>query len=98
VRTEALREVARLAPDTDEREHVTMGVYRRPERFRLHGVTQADDLSALRWTVDYPADLEFATLVYGALHEHSPRFGQDEILALLDREPRLRRFETDVAD
>lgn len=98
VRAGALREVAFLGPDMDEREHVTMGVYRRPDRFRLHGVVQSQDRSALRWTVDYPADLEFARSVYAELYERTPRFGQDEILDLLERRPELRRLEIDVTN
>jgi len=46
------------------REHVTPFLYRNPERFRLHGVTNPVDFSHYRWTVDTPEDLELVRQVY----------------------------------
>jgi spore coat polysaccharide biosynthesis protein SpsF len=40
-----------------EREHVTLFIRNHPERFRAGHVRSPVDLSALRWTVDYPDDL-----------------------------------------
>lgn len=94
-RAEALRHVDRLATSSDEREHVTLGIYRRPEVFALHSVTQHPDRSDLRWTVDYPEDLEFARAVYEHLWESNPLFGQDEVLAFLQQHPELTRRESD---
>jgi len=98
VRADALRRVAALRPDLDEREHVTMGVYRRPDQFRLHGVVQSEDRSALRWTVDYPEDLDFARRVYAELYDDTPGFGQLDVVELLARRPDLQRFEHEVID
>jgi len=92
----ALRSLGGRALSDDERQHVTIGVYRRPEEFRLHAVTQPADHSELRWTVDYPEDFAFVEAVYNRLFAGSPAFGQSEVLALLDREPGLRRTEADV--
>jgi spore coat polysaccharide biosynthesis protein SpsF len=97
VRADVLRALPALGLAADEREHVTLGVYRRPERFRVHQVTQADDRSDLRWTVDLPEDLAFARTVYGELLASHPGFGQDEILALLSRRPEISRTEADAA-
>ncbi len=73
---------------TSEREHVTPFIWKQPQRFRLANVTHAEDLSSLRWTVDEPADLEFARAVYARLGPDRP-FGMDDVLALLRREPAL---------
>jgi spore coat polysaccharide biosynthesis protein SpsF len=56
----ALRAAIDEARATDEREHVTPFVYRRPERFRLtnHNAS-VPPLGAEWWTVDTAADLEF---------------------------------------
>jgi len=89
----ALREVGRIATDPSEREHVTMGIYRRPELFDVHQVLQHPDRSQLRWTVDMLADLTFAREVYAELFPGNPRFGQAEVLALLERRPDLNRTE-----
>jgi spore coat polysaccharide biosynthesis protein SpsF (cytidylyltransferase family) len=75
---------ARLA---SEREHVTLFIRNRPERFRIGNVVHGTDLSALRWTVDAPGDLEFVRAVYERLGEGP--FGLDAVLDLLRREPGL---------
>jgi len=94
VTTEALERVASLA-DAEEREHVTLGIYRRPEVFRLVSVTQAEDRSSLRWTVDLPSDLDFVRAVYDALSPISPTFRSSDIYDLLDRRPELNYHEGD---
>lgn len=95
-RAEALRAIDRIATAADEREHVTLGIYRRPQEFRLHSVVQSPDRSSLRWTVDYPSDLAFARAVYENLHADNPEFGQEDILRLLDAHPDLAVRESDL--
>lgn len=73
----------------EEREHVTLGIYRRPDEFSLHSVTQEADLSLHRWTVDRPDDLEFVRAVYDHLYDADPRFRQADILELVRRHPAL---------
>lgn len=93
VQTDALRRLAALGPSAEEREHVTLGIYRRPDLFRLEAVTQQPDRSALRWTVDEPADLAFVREVYAELFATNPDFGQEDVHALLERRPGLRRYD-----
>ena len=83
--------------DPDEREHVTLGVYRRPDRFTCVNVAGERDLSALRWTVDEPADLAFVRTVYKALYPQNPEFDLEDILALLAEQPGLSRTSADAA-
>ena len=95
VRPSALRAVAAVSTDVAEHEHVTLGVYRRPEQFVLSSVTSERDLSQLRWTVDTPEDFAFVEQVYGALVEQDPQFDVDEILHLLEERPALVRTSAD---
>jgi spore coat polysaccharide biosynthesis protein SpsF (cytidylyltransferase family) len=83
---EAAWREARLASD---REHVTPYIWRQPERFRLGNVENANDLSALRWTVDTEADLGFARAVYVALESSGGAFGMGQVLQLLESRPEL---------
>ena len=53
------------------REHVTLFIYRHPKEFRLSGISNDEDLSTLRETVDTAEDLAFARKVF----EH---FGRDD--------------------
>jgi spore coat polysaccharide biosynthesis protein SpsF len=80
-----------------EREHVTMGLYSRPEVFSLQSIEQEPNRSQMRWTVDVADDLEFARLVYSRLYDRNPRFRQDDIVALVTSNPELSRTDADVA-
>jgi len=79
------------ATDPYEREHVTPFIWRHPERFGV-AVLEADrDMGEERWTIDHPADLELVRALYDRLHDdHGRPFGFREVLAVLEREPRLR--------
>lgn len=85
----ALETAWRKADRPSEREHVTPYLYARPGRFKVGIVRGERDLSALRWTVDEPVDFEFVTRVYEELWQGNPDFGWDDVLALLERQPRL---------
>jgi spore coat polysaccharide biosynthesis protein SpsF len=92
VRAEAFTRFMALEHDESEREHVTLGIYRRPDQFTLNSVTQDSDLSKLRWTVDFPDDLAFVRDIYAALYPKNPQFVQGDVLDLLERRPELSRF------
>lgn len=79
-----------------EREHVTQFFYRRPERFKIEHLKQAQDLSALRWTVDNPSDFEFVATVYGVLYETNPSFTTRDVLALLAARPEIGRLNQGI--
>lgn len=82
-----------------EREHVTPFIWNRPNRFNLLNVRNNEDLSHLRWTIDYEDDLRFAREIYLRLGSDQIFFMQD-ILALLREEPELldinQRFERNL--
>lgn len=96
VRATSLRQLGGMNPSEEEREHVTMGVYRRPESFSIEQVVQATDQSELRWTVDYPKDFAFAEAVYRELYPQNPSFGRDDVIRLLEGAPDLRYTEADA--
>lgn len=91
VRADVLRAVAAEATDAPEREHVTLGVYRRDDRFTIGNLAGDRDLSSLRWTVDTPEDLAFVRAVYAELLQETPEFDLDDVLTLLQSRP-------DIAD
>jgi spore coat polysaccharide biosynthesis protein SpsF len=77
-----------------ERQHVTYGVYQRPEEFRLESVVGERDLSGLRWTVDSPDDYAFVSRVYEALYPTKPDFRTDDILIWLADNPEQSRTDS----
>jgi spore coat polysaccharide biosynthesis protein SpsF len=95
VRAHVLAWAAANLTDPPEREHVTLGVYRRPDQFRVGNVEHSEDLSDLRWTVDTPGDLEFVRAVYERLYGEAPDFELDDVLTLVRSEPGLGRTTLD---
>jgi spore coat polysaccharide biosynthesis protein SpsF len=83
----ALEQAWAESTDVFDREHVTSYIRRHPRRFRLGSVELDRDLSHLRWTIDTEADLAFARIVYRSFRDR-PMFFMDDILALLERDPR----------
>lgn len=96
VRAASLEQAWREARLPSEREHVTPFVKKHPERFRLHNVTNDQDLSALRWTVDEPEDFAFVERVYGALYPGKPDFTSADILALIGRDPAIAQVNAEI--
>lgn len=86
-----LREVDTTSHDPDEREHVTLGIYRYPERYRIENFVDPTGINhaELRWTVDTPEDLEFVRRVYRELLPRLPKFEYQDVLDLLDGQPEL---------
>lgn len=93
---QALREVLAISTDPLEREHVTLGIYRRPDHFSVRNYRGEQDLSDLRWTVDSPKDLEFVTWVFDSLFANNPRFEMADVLELLARHPENNRTTLDA--
>lgn len=58
-------------------------------RYRCASLVYPIDLSHLRWTVDYPEDLDFVRAAYEALYRDDAVFGMHEVLALLAARPEL---------
>lgn len=77
-----------------EREHVTPYIRNHPDIFRLENVCNTCDLSSLRWTVDEAKDLAFVRAVYE--HFGKTLFGMEEVLSLLDRDPRLLELNAGI--
>lgn len=67
------------------REHVTPFIYRNPQIFRLKGLELPSDLSQIRWTVDYPEDLDVVSRIYASFGHD--RFGWEEALSVYRQHP-----------
>jgi spore coat polysaccharide biosynthesis protein SpsF len=94
---DALRRAATEADSEPEREHVTLHLYRHPERFRLLSVTDEVDRSDLRWTVDTPEDYALVSRIFDALYPTNPRFDLPDVLEVLEAHPDWAALNRDVA-
>lgn len=66
------------------REHVTT-LFRKPLRWKIGRLQHTPNLAHLRWTVDYPADLEKVRRVYAALYDSKPDFTWLDVLEWEER-------------
>jgi len=89
-----LHRAATSASAPAEREHVTLYVWQRPEVFRLETLTNEQDLSDYRLTVDTAADLRLVTEIFTALSSRG-FFGLTDIVRLLEQSPELREINSD---
>lgn len=100
LRAPVLHEAAAEATATEEREHVTLFVYRRPERYRCVAVP-APSWAAhpeLRLTVDEPDDLRLARLLVSATGATTPAsISTPEIVAALLADASLISINREVA-
>jgi glutamate-1-semialdehyde 2,1-aminomutase len=84
---QALERAARESLNAFDREHVTPYL-RRSELFSQAAMTNEEDLSKLRWTVDEPADFEVISEIFG---HFAPQihFSWEEVLAFQKSQPAL---------
>jgi spore coat polysaccharide biosynthesis protein SpsF len=73
-----------------EKEHVTLGFHNRKKEFNLQNYKSNLDYSNLRWTVDYPEDLEFIRKVYSKFQDRMNLFGFYEVLNLIRENPGMQ--------
>ncbi len=82
---DALELAWREDEDPAWREHVTPYIYRHPEKFKLHAVSNDADYSHMRWTVDTPEDLVLVRKIYG--HFGNDAFSWHDVIKLLENHP-----------
>ena len=73
-----------------EKEHVTLGFHNRNKQFNLQNYQSGVDYSNLRWTVDYPEDLEFIRQVYFKFRGREDSFGFQEVLSIIRENPGMQ--------
>ncbi len=80
--------------DPLDREHVNRFVWKQPERFDILSITNDEDFSRHRWTVDTSEDLDLVRKIYGELGDR--QFGMREILDVLKQNPEWMKINAMV--
>ena len=96
VKASVLQEVSGTSTDKNEREHVTLGVYRQPDKYRIVNFPGEVDLSHLRWTVDTPEDHAFVKAIYDDLYPTNPNFDLEDVMSYLKNHPERIRTANDA--
>ena len=84
--TDILADVAGRTDAPDDREHVSLFIYKNPDLFRIAAVTAPPHHHApeTRLTLDTPDDLAVIRRVFEALYPGNPEFDLSDMLAFLD--------------
>ena len=100
VSRQCLDRAAREITDPFEREHVTLGIYRRPDRFDLQwlDVPEFCNDARLRFTLDTPDDLALLREVIGSLGDRAAAAGAAEIVAHVCSRPQWLETMTRLND
>jgi spore coat polysaccharide biosynthesis protein SpsF len=94
-KSKALIKVAKSNFDPMAREHVTYGIYMRPDLFSLGSLTQGTSRAKFRWTVDNQIDMDFARNVYRHFLPTKPDFRQQDVLEWLTGSPEFVHLESE---
>ena len=73
-----------------EREHVTPYFRNKKENFRIFNFTNKEDISHLRWTLDYDVDLKLIRTIISKIN--SRPIHMSDILQLFKNEPNLKKI------
>ena len=92
----ALEKAWKEAKQKPEREHVTHYIYNNPMIFNIKNIANEEDLSKLRWTIDYPEDMAFTKEIYKKLYNQKKVFLMEDILELLKNEPELLKINNKI--
>ncbi|THD17774.1 acylneuraminate cytidylyltransferase [Anoxybacillus ayderensis] len=84
---EVLKRAHEEAKGSVYREHVTAYMYHHPDQFRLCNVSNEEDESKHRWTVDTEEDFELIKKIIGELYIENAHFTMDDVLKVIDENP-----------
>ena len=76
----------------EEKEHVTLGIYSRKDKFRTYNVSNKTNISQFRWTVDTSDDLAFIKSIYAHFESKEINFTFEDVLKFIEVNPNLNRI------
>jgi len=91
---EALKQAEEEATSDFDREHVTPYIRNVLAEGRQGYYVHEPDLSALRWTVDYPDDFVLVSKIFSSLYPENPKFELADILDFLAEHPELKQINS----
>ena len=75
-----------------DREHVVPFIIDNQDKFKILNITNNNNIGNLRWTIDYPEDMQFIIEVYKRLYNKNIYFSMKDILNILEKEPYLNNI------
>ena len=90
VKSEAFRRLNNSTLSKAEMEHVTYGLYSRKGLFTTQNFANSQDLSNLRWTVDYQEDLDFVRIIFSHFKGREDSFDFKDLLDYLQNNDEIK--------
>lgn len=84
ISSRAFLDYSKLELSAEDKEHVTLGITKRPDLFNCSNYFSKKDLSTMRWTVDYEEDFNFVSDVYSFFQGEEIEFTIDDILEAIN--------------
>tara|TARA_R110002110_G_scaffold313491_11_gene526807 strand:+ start:89 stop:1027 length:939 start_codon:yes stop_codon:yes gene_type:complete len=78
--------------------HCLSYIHQNPEQFRTLNFEHTENIGNLRWTLDYPEDLELVRRVFESLGPDGQYFGMQQILDFLAANPDVAGLNTHLSD
>lgn len=76
-----------------EREHVTPYIRNNKKQFKIHNFSHSENISNLRWTLDYDVDLKLIREIISKINKCP--IHMEDILELFKTEPNLKKINQD---
>ena len=93
LQSKVFQKLESLPLTVEELEHVTLGVYKRPEIFECVNFSNNRDDSAHRWTLDTKEDLDFIRQVYAQFANKESKFSYEDVFNFLNKNPSSARYD-----
>ena len=87
-----LKKLLEFSLSKEEKEHVTLGIYSRKDKFRVYNVSNKFNISQFRWTVDTADDLIFVKSIYAHFESKEINFTFEDMLKFVKENPNLNRI------
>ncbi len=95
VKNGALNQLLAYGLNQKEKEHVTLGIYSRPEVFKCVNYENTKDCSSQRWTVDYPKDFDFVQKIFSRFRGQELDFTYEQVSEYLKLNPAIEEINSD---
>ncbi len=84
---ESLKTASESSVKIGDREHVTSFIYSHPDRFRLANVSDENDYSRYRWTVDTSEDFQLVENLIKEIYPQKENFIYSDLLKAMEAHP-----------
>jgi spore coat polysaccharide biosynthesis protein SpsF len=80
----------------EEREHVTLYIYRHPEQFSLISVVHSSNQSYFRWTVDTSEDFLLIKKLIESLYPQNSCFTLEDLVVMMELHPDWKNINANI--